>query len=115
MPFGIQHLERKTTEVQELVLQALNELIPGLPPASHSRLIRWRYSQVVQPYPGSPGCVVLSHKPLVVATGDGFSESSFEGCVYAADATVNALVQHFVAFEPSGFAMYLIQGIWFQG
>ena len=94
VPFGIQHLESNTTEVQEPILQALNELIPGLPPASHSRLIRWRYSQVVQPYPGSPGCVVLSHKPLVVATGDGFSESTFEGCVYAADATVNTLVQH---------------------
>ena len=94
VPFGIQYLESDTTEVQEPILQALNELIPGLPPAAHSRLIRWRYSQVVQPYPGSPGCVVLSHKPLVVATGDAFSESNFEGCLYAANATVNTLVQH---------------------
>ena len=84
VPFGIEHLEDDKTAVKDMILEKLNSLIPDLPPASHSHLIRWRYSQVVHAYPGTPGCVVLSRDPLVVATGDGFSGSNFENCIWAA-------------------------------
>ena len=93
VPFGIKHFNSTDGEVQKLIEQTLKELIPGLPLASHSYLLRWRYSQVSQPYPGHPGCVVLSRDPLVIATGDAFSESSFDGCVYAANATAKILTQ----------------------
>jgi len=94
VPFGIKHFNSTNSEVQELIEQTLKELIPGLPLSCHSYLLRWRYSQVSQPYPGYPGCVVLSHNPLVIATGDAFSESSFDGCLYAANTTAKLLIQY---------------------
>ena len=88
VPFGIEHLEDDKSAVKELILGKLNTLIPDLPPASYSHLVRWRYSQVSQAYPGTPGCVVLSWQPLVVATGDGFSGSNFENCIWSAMSTL---------------------------
>ena len=85
--FGIEHLKDDKTAVKDLILEKLSTLIPGLPQASYSHLICWRYSQVSQVHPGTPGCVVLSHDPLVVATGDGFSGSNFENCIWAAMST----------------------------
>ena len=84
VPFGIEHLEDDKMAIKDLILEKLNELIPGLPKATHSHIIRWRYSQVSQVYPGAPGYVVLSRDPLVVVTGDGFSGSSFENCIWSA-------------------------------
>ena len=91
VPFGIEHLEDDKTAIKDLILEKLNTLIPGLPQASYSHLVRWRYSQVSQSYPGTPGCVVLSHDPLVVATGDGFSGSNFENCIWAAMTTLKVI------------------------
>lgn len=91
VPFGIEHLEDDKTAVKDLILEKLSTLIPGLSCASYSHLIRWRYSQVSQAYPGTPGCVVLSHDPLVVATGDGFSGSNFENCIWAAISTLKVI------------------------
>ena len=87
VPFGIQHLEADKSTVEDLIIDRLTTLIPGLPDATHSHLIRWRYSQVSQAYPGTPGSVVLSHDPLVVATGDGFTGSNFENSIGAALST----------------------------
>ena len=84
VPFAQQHLEENSDTVQGLIQTALSEAIPGLPPAQHSHLVRWRYSQVCVPFPDCPGAVVLSEKPLVIATGDGFIGSNFENCLLAA-------------------------------
>lgn len=73
VPFGVQHMNNDKEEVKKLILQKAVELIPRLQPTPvHSHLICWKYSQVSQVYPESPGCVVLSCDPLVVATGDGW-------------------------------------------
>ena len=93
VPYGINHLEDGKDEVMEEIIQRAIELIPGLPRPAHSHVIRWKYSQVSTVYPGSPGCVVLSHDPLVVATGDGFSGSNFENCIRAAQATAKTFTQ----------------------
>lgn len=91
VPFGIEHLEDDKVIVKDTILEKLNTLIPGLPQASYSHVVRWRYSQVSQPYPGTPGCVVLSREPLVVATGDGFSGSNFENCIWSAMSTLKMI------------------------
>ncbi len=91
VPFGIKHLEDDKEEMKTAIMRRASELIEGLPEPIHSHLIRWRYSQVHQPYPGLPGCVVLSHDPLVVATGDAFSGSNFENCIRAAQVTARAI------------------------
>lgn len=95
VPFGIKHLEDKKDEVEAMMIHKASELIPALPPPSHTHLVRWRYSQVSEVYPESPGCVVLSRDPLVVATGDGFSGSNFENCIKAAHSTAITVIQHF--------------------
>jgi renalase len=91
VPFSIEHLDDDKSAVKELILKKLNTLIPDLPHASYSHLVRWRYSQVSQAYPGTPGCVVLSRQPLVVATGDGFSGSNFENCIWSAMSTLKVI------------------------
>ncbi len=88
VPFGIKHLESEKDKVRDMILEALEDVMPGLPDPSHAHIIRWRYSQVSRPYAGCPGCVVLCRHPLVVATGDGFTGSNFENCLKAAHATV---------------------------
>ena len=91
VPFGLKNLESDKIVVQSTILNSLKDVIPGLPEATHSHIIRWRYSQVFQPYPSCPGCVVLCENPLVVATGDGFIGSNFENCLRAAYATEEVL------------------------
>ena len=99
VPFGIQHLEDSKEEVKRLVIERAAELIPDLPPPAHDHIVRWRYSQVSQVYPGSPGAVVLSpspgnDNPLIVATGDGFSGSNFENCIRAGQSAAKAVIEH---------------------
>ncbi len=94
VPFGIKHLEVDKTRVQDMVLETVKEVIPGLPNPVHSHITRWRYSQVSRPYTGCPGYVVLCKQPLIVATGDGFIGSNFENCVRAASATVTEVSRH---------------------
>ena len=91
VPFGIEHLEDDKSTVKGLILEKLNTLVPDLPQALYSHLVRWRYSQVSEAYPGTPGSVVLSHDPLVVATGDGFSGSNFENCIWSAMSTLKVI------------------------
>lgn len=94
VPFAKEHLETHKDVVQRIIQEALDEVLPDLPPAQHSHLIRWRYSQVSTPYPACPGMVLLSEHPLVVATGDGFVGSNFENCLRAAYNSSQTVVQH---------------------
>lgn len=91
VPFGLEHLEEEKDQVRSLILQSLERLIPGLPPATHSQMVRWRYSQVHKMFPGSHDCVVLSRDPLIIATGDSFSDSNFTNCVRAVHLTAKVM------------------------
>ena len=95
VPFGIQELENDKEIVKAMMIQEVEKLIPSLPSPVHSHLLRWRYSQVSQVFPSSPGCLVLSHDPLVVATGDGFCGSNFENCIKGAQVTVQTILEHY--------------------
>lgn len=92
VPFALHHWGDDDEAVESAMLAAANELIPGLPSAAHSHLERWRYSQVHKGYQGSPGCVVLCESPLVVLTGDAMTHSNFEGCIKAANSTVDTII-----------------------
>lgn len=93
VPFGIMNLEVEKEEVKGLVCRVVDQLIPSLPTPSHSYLLRWRYSQVVEKFPGSCDFLVLSHEPLIIATGDSFSGSNFDNCLRAALASSEQVVQ----------------------
>ena len=90
--FGREYLETDKAQVQDMMLKAVERECPHLPAPVHSHLIRWRYSQVTSGYPTSPGVEVLSRQPLVVVTGDAFSHSNFEGCLYAAQKTTDVVL-----------------------
>lgn len=93
--FSTMHMEEEEERVKEVIVRKAMELIPGLATSPfHSHIIFWKYSQVSMVYPGLPGCVVLSHDPLVVATGDGFSGSNFENCIKAAKTTAETVVKY---------------------
>ena len=56
--------------------------------------VYFRYSQVSRPYRNSPGCVVLSDDPApLIAAGDAFTHSNFDGCVASAKAVIDQLVK----------------------
>lgn len=47
VPFGVMHMERSTEDVQELILQQLETVLPGLPRPAAAKCQRWRHSQVI--------------------------------------------------------------------
>ena len=94
--FAAKHIRTGEEAVQKMMLQAVRSLIPDLPPPSHSKLVFWKYARAnrMSAYHDTPGCLVLSHDPLVVATGDGLSDSNFESFVKAALTTVQTITAH---------------------
>jgi len=90
VPFGIQHLEMEMNDVKDIIISHVNKILPDLPVPVNSRCIRWRYSQVSRSVEGTPGCAVLCDIPLLIACGDAFSHSNFDGCIESALSVVNA-------------------------
>ena len=46
VPFGMRHLEQDKEEVEPVILEELNRLLPGLPQPISVKCQKWRYSQV---------------------------------------------------------------------
>ena len=90
VPFGIQHLEMDMNDVKDIIITHLNATLPNLPVPMNSRCIRWRYSQVSRGVEGTPGCAVLCDIPLLIACGDAFSHSNFDGCIESALSVADA-------------------------
>jgi len=86
VPFGIEHVEKTPDEVQPLLLNHIEKLYPSWPKPVAVKCQKWRYSQVQTPYPGEPGCLELMKSPMLLAAGDAFSHSNFDGCIRSAEA-----------------------------
>ncbi|MCI4384175.1 hypothetical protein PGIGA_G00035880 [Pangasianodon gigas] len=84
VPFGMEHLEEAIEDVQAIILQELQKVMPGLPEPETIKCQKWRYSQVTRSVSGCPGQMTLLAKPLLVCGGDGFTHSNFDGCVESA-------------------------------
>lgn len=69
----------------------LHKMFPDWPQGISYKTQKWRYSQTTTPYPGSPGCVVLNDKPLLLFGGDGFTQSNFDGCIDSAEKIADVL------------------------
>ena len=89
VPFGIEHLEMDMNDVKEIIISHVKQILPDLPEPVNSRCLRWRYSQVSHGVDGSPGCIALCNSPLLVACGDAFSHSNFDGCIDSAMSVVD--------------------------
>lgn len=97
VPFGLRHLEDGFDQVEPIVMKNLKQLIPSLPEPTSKKFLRWRYSQVHKPYTGSPGDLILQGSPLLIAGGDSFSQSNFDGCVESSSAVIENLIKSFKA------------------
>ncbi|XP_065264012.1 renalase isoform X1 [Emys orbicularis] len=91
VPFGIAHLEWDKEKVQPIILDHLENIMPGLPKPTSIKCQKWRYSQVTKAIPSCPGQMTLHIKPLLVCGGDGFTHSNFDGCIDSAICIVEAL------------------------
>lgn len=89
VPFGIEHLEMDLNDVKEIIISHIKQILPDLPEPANSRCLRWRYSQVSRGFDGSPGCIALCNSPLLVACGDAFSHTNFDGCINSAQSVVD--------------------------
>lgn len=91
VPFGLEHLEKDKDEVQPIILQELDRLLPGLPQPISIKCQKWRYSQVMTSVPDCPGQMTVQTRPPLVCGGDAFSHSNFDGCVESALSVLTAL------------------------
>lgn len=48
VPFGGTYLEHSTDDVQELIFQQLENILPGLPQPIATKCQKWRHSQVIR-------------------------------------------------------------------
>lgn len=93
-PFGTDNLEASKEEMGPVMEKKLRELFPTWPQSVDSKPHKWRYSQVSRPYTESPGCISLSDDPApLIAAGDAFTHSNFDGCVASAEAVVARLIK----------------------
>ncbi|XP_033127274.1 renalase-like isoform X2 [Anneissia japonica] len=94
VPFGLKHLEDNKQDVQKIILQHLSTLLPGLPEPVEVKCQRWRYSQVYKGVEGGPGCMKLaeSKTSLLLAAGDAFVHSNFDGCIESAKKTSHTII-----------------------
>ncbi|XP_049916448.1 renalase isoform X1 [Epinephelus moara] len=91
VPFGLEHLEKDKEDVQPIILQELQKLLPDLPQPISIKCQKWRYSQVLTSVPDCPGHMTVLDRPLLVCAGDAFVHSNFDGCVESALSTLSVL------------------------
>jgi len=94
--FAEKNLQKTKQEMAEPLMDALYHLLPELPPPSSLVSHKWRYSQTSVPFEGTPGAVVLHQSPTLIAAGDSFSHSNFDGCIASAHAA-NKLLKKIMA------------------
>ncbi|XP_077933913.1 renalase isoform X1 [Halichoerus grypus] len=94
VPFGVTHLEHSTEDVQELIFQHLEGILPGLPRPVATKCQKWRHSQVTNAAINSHGQLTLHLKPFLVCGGDAFTQSNFDGCITSARCVLEALKNH---------------------
>lgn len=97
VPFGIKHIDMDKAKVEPIIMQHLRDIIPNLPQPSSIKCQKWRYSQVSKPMEGAPGHVTIAEQPsyLLLAAGDGFSHSNFDGCIDSAESTLQRLMEFY--------------------
>ncbi|XP_011918550.1 PREDICTED: renalase isoform X7 [Cercocebus atys] len=91
VPFVVTYLEHSIEDVQELIFQQLENILPGLPQPIATKCQKWRHSQVTNAAANCPGQMTLHHKPFLACGGDGFTQSNFDGCITSALCVLEAL------------------------
>lgn len=89
VPFGIQNMKATPEEMKPTLLAAVKKMYPEWPEPEDLKSLKWLYSQVHKAYPGTPGSLQINETPLLVAGGDAFTSSNFDGCVESAISILN--------------------------
>lgn len=82
--FGQKYIKETKDEMFQKLNDKVNELFPDWPLPTSCNVHKWLYSQVTTPYNNSPGCVLLNESIPILAGGDGFTQSTFNGCIESA-------------------------------
>ncbi|XP_025203188.1 renalase-like [Melanaphis sacchari] len=82
--FGQKHIKETTESMFQMLNDEVNKLFPEWPLPESSNVHKWLYSQVTTPYSNSPGCVILNESIPILAGGDSFTKSTFNGCIESA-------------------------------
>ncbi|VVC45677.1 Amine oxidase,FAD/NAD(P)-binding domain [Cinara cedri] len=82
--FGETHVTETRESAYQMLFDKVNELFPDWPSPELCNVHKWLYSQVVNSYSNSPGCVILNESIPIIAGGDCFTQSNFNGCLESA-------------------------------
>lgn len=82
--FGRKHITETTVSMFPLLSEKVKKLFPDWPLPASSNVHKWLYSQVTNPYINSPGCILLNESIPIIAGGDGFTQSTLNGCIESA-------------------------------
>lgn len=82
--FGQTHIKETKESVFQMLFNKVNELFPNWPSPELCNVHKWLYSQVITSYSNRPGCIVLNESIPIIAGGDCFTQSTFNGCIESA-------------------------------
>jgi renalase len=91
--YGAINSNRDMDVVKNELIHHVKKMFPDWPEPEHIKCQRWQYSQVVTPYLGQPGCLIIAEHPLLVAGGDSFTSSHIDGCISSAFILADTVVQ----------------------
>jgi len=84
--FGEKYKECNKDDALPELETEIQKAFPKLPEAKETIIHKWKFSQVLNHYPGSPGCVPNGR---IILAGDSYAKSSnFDGCASSALSTL---------------------------
>jgi len=82
--FGQKHIDKTVDDISQMLYDKVKKLFPDWPLPATYNIHKWLYSQVTTPYNNSPGCILLNESIPILAGGDCFTQSTFNGCIESA-------------------------------
>lgn len=89
--FGKKYINETTDSISQMLNDKVKELFPDWPQPVSYNVHKWLYSQVTTPYNNSPGCILLNESIPILAGGDCFTQSTFNGCIESAYKICNTV------------------------
>merc|ERR1719474_1264521 len=93
VPFGLKNIQATPEEMKPVLLNGVKKMFPDWPEPEDVKSLKWLYSQVHHAYPDAPGSIILNQIPLMIAGGDAFTSSNFDGCVDSAVSILNRVLR----------------------
>lgn len=82
--FGADNVEKALIEIEPILVAEYEKLFTNWPKPAALKCQKWRYSQVISPFPEKPGSITILEQPLLISGGDSFIGSGFDNCLFSA-------------------------------